>query len=138
MLDFLFETRDPLTGRLALLSGTLLLFSALGVVRKRARAEALLREIAASASIAHITGVVTFVLGGGLLLLHDANTQTPLEAMITLTGLWWMVEGAALLAAPDLLPLRKASTVTQYRLSNFAALGVGLYLLAGGLLSTLA
>ena len=129
----LFDVVDPLTLKLAPLVGCLLVFSALGVVRKQARAEAMLREIKASISIAHTTGVVAFTLGAGIILLHSDITS-PTAILVTLTGIWWAIEGAALMAFTDLLPLKSDHMVRNYRMGQVIALFVGAFLIVAGLL----
>ena len=93
----------------------------------------LLSSIQNSPGILHATAAVTAFAGGGFLVAHfDFSSVT--ASLVTLTAVWWVVEGLGLLAIGHRLKIDSPSSVRTYALSNIVALGVGLFLLLAGLL----
>lgn len=130
MIDLL-AAQNPLTLKLALFVGAFLVAAASALVRPSV-AQALLASIEASPGIMHATSAVTAFAGGGLLVAHFDFTSIT-AALVTLTAIWWAIEGLALLAIGHRLKIDSAANVRLYALSNIPALIVGLYLTIAGL-----
>lgn len=123
---------DPLTLKLALLIGAFLVAASSALVRLSV-AGPLLTSIQTSPGILHATAAVTAFAGGGFLVAHvDFSSLT--ASLVTLTAIWWAIEGLGLLAIGHKLKIDSPSSIRTYALSNIPALLVGLYLLIAGLL----
>jgi hypothetical protein len=124
-------TYDTLSTRLALFIGLFLVAAASALVRPSVAGK-LLASIQASPGIMHATAAVTAFAGGGLLVAHfDFSTLT--STLVTLTALWWALEGLALLAFGHRLKIDSPASVRLYALSNIVALLVGAFLIFAGL-----
>ena len=135
MPDFikdLLAVQNPLSLKLALFVGAFLLAASSALVRQSV-AQPLLSSIQNSPGIMHATAAVTAFAGGGLLVAHtDFSSFT--ASLVTLTAIWWAIEGLGLLAIGHKLKIDSASNVRLYALSNIPALAVGLILVFAGLL----
>ncbi len=127
----LLSVQNPLTLKLALLVGVFLLAAASALARPSVAAS-LLASIQNSPGVMHATGAVTAFAGGGLLIVH-VDFSSPTAALVTLTAIWWAVEGLGLLAVGHLLRIDSAAHVRLYALSNIPALVVGAFLVSSGL-----
>ncbi len=128
----LFAVHDPLTLKLALLIGAFLVAASSALVRPSVAAP-LLTSIQNSPGILHATAAVTAFAGGGFLVAHfDFSSLT--ASLVTLTAIWWAIEGLGLLAIGHKLKIDSPSSIRTYALSNIPALLVGIVLLAAGLL----
>jgi len=119
------------TSELAAVAGSYLLLSAAGLLTP-GRAEAVIDDLKAHPAAAHAVGAVAFLVGAVIIALHP-RFGSAMEALVTLTGAWWALEGAATLAAPTLL-LSRPDAATHLRRMNLLALPVGALLVAGALL----
>jgi hypothetical protein len=128
----LLAVEDPLTLRLALFIGAFLVAASSALVRASV-AQPLLTSIQNSPGIMHATAAVTAFAGGGLLAAHFDFTSLT-ASLVTLTAIWWAIEGLGLLAIGHRLTIDSAASVRLYALSNIPALLVGLILLFAGLL----
>ena len=135
MPDFikdLLAVENPLSLKLALFLGAFLLAASSALIRTSV-AQPLLASIQASPGIMHATAAVTAFAGGGLLVAHfDFTTLT--ASLITLTAIWWAIEGLGLLAIGHKLTIDSPANVRLYALSNIPALIIGVYLTLTGLL----
>lgn len=129
MMDLL-AVHNPLTLKLALFIGLFLVAAASALMRPSV-AGPLLASIQNSPGIMHATGAVTAFAGGGLLIAHvDFSSLT--AALVTLTALWWAIEGLGLLALGHALKIDSPQSVRLYALSNIPALVVGISLVVAG------
>lgn len=128
----LFAVQNPLTLKLALFVGAFLLAAASALVRPSVAAK-LLQSIEASPGIMHATAAVTAFAGGGLLVAHFDFTSIT-AALVTLTAIWWAIEGLGLLALGHTLKIASPQSVRLYALSNIPALLIGLFLIIAGIL----
>jgi len=127
----LLAVQNPLTLKLAIFVGAFLVAAASALVRRSVAAQ-LLASIQASPGIMHATGAVTAFAGGGLLVAHtDFSSLT--AALVTLTAIWWAIEGLGLLAVGHLMRIDSTANVRLYALSNIPALVVGVILLVAGI-----
>lgn len=127
----LLTVQNPLTLKLALFVGAFL-FAASSALVRPSLAASLLKSIQDSPGIIHATGAVTAFAGGGLLVVHtDFSSIT--AALVTLTAIWWTIEGLGMLAIGYLLKIATPSAIRAYALSNIPALLIGLFLLIAGL-----
>lgn len=122
---------DPLTVRLALFIGVFLVAAASALVRPSV-AQQLLTSIQNSPGVMHATGAVTAFAGGGLLVAH-VDFSSLASALVTLTAIWWALEGVVLLAFGHRLTIDSPSNVRLYALSNIVALLVGVFLIVAGI-----
>ena len=130
MMDLL-TVQNPLTLKLAIFVGAFLLAASSALVRPSI-AQLLLSSIQASPGITHATAAVTAFAGGGLLVAHfDFSSIT--AALVTLTAIWWTIEGLGLLALGHRLKIDSPANVRLYALSNIPALLIGVILLASGI-----
>lgn len=130
MLELL-TVQNPLTLKLAVFVGAFLLAASSALVRPSI-AQPLLTSIQNSAGIMHATAAVTAFAGGGLLVAHfDFSSIT--AALVTLTAIWWAIEGLGLLAIGHRLKIDSPANVRLYALSNIVALVVGVVLLIAGI-----
>lgn len=120
------------TPELAAVAGSYLLLSTAGLLMP-GRAEAVIDDLKAHPAAAHALGAVAFLVGAAILAVHP-RFGSPLEALVTLTGIWWTIEGAAMLVAPGLLLSRPDAAVHLHRM-NLLALPVGILLLGGAVLA---
>lgn len=128
----LLAVHEPLTLKLALLIGAFLVAASSALVRPSVAA-LLLTSIQTSPGIMHATAAVTAFAGGGFLVAHfDFSSLT--ASLVTLTAIWWAIEGLGLLAIGHKLKIDSPSSVRTYALSNIPALLVGIILLITGLL----
>ncbi len=130
MMD-LFAVRNPLTLKLAIFVGAFLLAASIALVRPSI-AQPLLTSIQNSPGVMHATAAVTAFAGGGLLVAHfDFSSIT--SAFVTLTAIWWAIEGLGLLAIGHRLKIDSPVNVRLYALSNIPALLIGVVLLIAGI-----
>jgi hypothetical protein len=118
------------TLELAAVAGSYLLLSAVGLLLP-GRAQAVIDDLRAHPAATHALGAVAFFVGAAMIVLHP-RFGSPLEALVTLTGIWWAVEGAATLVAPGRL-LSRPDAAVHLRRMNLLALPVGALLLGGAL-----
>ena len=119
------------TPELAAVAGAYLLLSAAGLLAP-GRAEAVVADLRAHPAAAHVMGAVAFFVGAAVVALNP-RFGSPLEALVTLTGIWWALEGGAMLVAPTRLLSRPGAPIHLRRM-NLLALPVGAVLLGGALL----
>ena len=130
MLELL-TVQNPLTLKLAIFVGAFLLAASSALVRPSI-AQPLLTSIQNSPGVMHATAAVTAFAGGGLLVAHfDFSSIT--AALVTLTAIWWAIEGLGLLAIGHRLKIDSPANVRLYALSNIVALVVGVVLLIAGI-----
>ena len=133
MPDFvqdLLAVQNPLTLKLAIFVGAFLLAASSALVRP-SLAATLLKSIQQSPGVIHATGAVTAFAGGGLLVVHtDFSSIT--AALVTLTAIWWALEGLGMLAIGHLLKIATPSAIRAYALSNIPALIIGAFLIIAG------
>jgi hypothetical protein len=127
----LLAVQNPLTLKLAIFVGAFLVAAASALVRPSIAAK-LLASIEASPGIMHATAAVTAFAGGGLLVAHVDFTSIT-AALVTLTAIWWAIEGLGLLALGHALKIASPQSVRLYALSNIPALLIGLVLIIAGL-----
>lgn len=132
-MSSLFDVTDPLTLKLAPMIGAFMVASAIGFLRKSSRVQSYLRELSASTAISRMVGALA-LFGGGLIVLYHSDFTSPAASVLSGLGIFWTLEGFALLTIPDRLPLRSEGTVNQFRLLQFAGLAMGVFLLVAGLL----
>jgi hypothetical protein len=131
LLTDLFAVQNPLTLKLALFVGAFLAAASSALVRP-SLAASLLSSIQQSPGVIHATGAVTAFAGGGLLVAHtDFSSIT--AALITLTAIWWAIEGLGMLAIGHLLKIATPTAIRAYALSNIPALLIGAFLILAGL-----
>lgn len=129
MID-LFSVHDQLTLKLAIFLGAFLVAASSALVRPSIAAK-LLASIEVSSGIMHATAAVTAFAGGGLLVAHfDFSSVT--AALVTLTAIWWAIEGLGLLAIGHKLKIASAQSVRLYALTNIPALLIGVFLVVAG------
>jgi hypothetical protein len=129
MLELL-AVQNPLTLRLALFVGAFLVAASSALVRP-SLAASLLKSIQGSPGIIHATGAVTAFAGGGLLVVHtDFSSIT--AALVTVTAIWWAIEGIGMLAIGHLLKIATPTAIRAYALSNIPALLIGAFLIIAG------
>jgi hypothetical protein len=129
MIDLL-AVQNPFTHKLALFVGAFLFAASAALVRPSI-VQPLLTSIQNSPGIMHATAAVTAFAGGGLLVAHlDFSSIT--ASLVTLTAIWWAVEGLGLLAIGHRLKIDSPANVRLYALSNIAALMTGVVLLIAG------
>lgn len=129
MIDLL-AVQNPFTLKLALFVGAFL-FAASSALVRPSIVQPLLTSIQNSPGIMHATAAVTAFAGGGLLVAHlDFSSIT--ASLVTLTAIWWAVEGLGLLAIGHRLKIDSPANVRLYALSNIAALMTGVVLLIAG------
>ena len=127
----LLSVQNPLTLKLAIFVGAFLVAAASALVRP-SLAASLLKSIEASPGIIHATGAVTAFAGGGLLVVHTDFTSLT-AALVTLTAIWWAIEGLGMLAIGHLMKIATPGAIRAYALSNIPALLIGLFLLIAGI-----
>jgi hypothetical protein len=132
MIDLL-AVQNPLTLKLALFVGAFL-FAASSALVRPSIVQPLLTSIQNSPGIMHATAAVTAFAGGGLLVAHFDFTSLT-AALVTLTAIWWAIEGLGLLAIGHRLKVDSPANVRLYALSNIAALMIGVVLLIAGVAS---
>jgi hypothetical protein len=127
----LLTVENPLTLKLAIFLGAFLLAASSALVRPPI-AQSLLTSIQNSPGVMHATAAVTAFAGGGLLVAHfDFSSIT--SALVTLTAIWWAIEGLGLLAIGHRLRIDSPANVRLYALSNIVALLIGVVLLIAGI-----
>ena len=130
-MNELLAVQTPLTLKLALFVGAFLVAASSALVRPSIAAK-LLASIEASPGIMHATAAVTAFAGGGLLVAHFDFTSVT-AALVTLTAIWWAIEGLVLLAFGHLLKIATPQSIRLYALSNIPALIIGVFLVIAGL-----
>jgi hypothetical protein len=82
----------------------------------------------------HAVGAIAFFAGAGLLSFHREWSRPP-EIVLNVIALWWVVEGAGMLADPKRLQavFSYSATARQVRLATAGAALPGAYLLLFGL-----
>lgn len=121
---------DAVIPYLAGLVGVYLLLSAAGLLLPATAADEFVSALKANRALAHCVGAVAFFVGGAILLLNHGFGHW-VSVLLSLTALWWVAEGAVMLAAPNLI-VSRAGAARQLRHMNFVALPLGLALLFGG------
>lgn len=122
---------ETLTPWLAGGVGCYLLLSATGVLAQSKGAEEFVQGHRTNRVIAHLTGAVAFFVGGMILLL-DPGFGDWIAVLLSLTALWWMAEGALMLAAPN-IAVSRSDAGRHFRHMNMMALPVGLALTVGAI-----
>lgn len=130
MIDLL-AVQNPLTLKLALFVGAFLVAAASALIRPSV-ALPLLTSIQNSPGIMHATSAVTAFAGGALLVAHFDFTSIT-AALVTLTAIWWAIEGLGLLAIGHRLKIDSAANVRLYARSNIPALLAGIFLVIAGI-----
>lgn len=128
----IFAVQNPLTLKLALFVGAFLVAAASALMRPSIAAK-LLQSIEASPGVMHATAAVTAFAGGGLLVAHPDFTSIT-ASLVTLTAIWWTIEGLGLLALGHALKIASPQSVRLYALSNIPACLIGVFLIIAGLL----
>jgi hypothetical protein len=123
---------ETLTLLLAVGAGCYLLLSAVGVLTQSRAAEEFVHGLRTNRVLAHLTGAVAFFVGG-LILLTNPGFGDWIPGLLSLTALWWMVEGALMLAAPG-IAVGRSDAGRHFRRMNMLALPVGMALAIGALL----
>lgn len=123
---------DTLMPFLAAGVGCYLLLSATGVLAQSGAAEEFVQGLRDNRVMAHLTGAVAFFIGG-MILLTNPGFGDWIAVLLSLTALWWMAEGALLLAAPN-IAVGRSDAGRHFRQMNMLALPVGLVLTAGAIL----
>lgn len=123
---------DALTPWLAGGMGCYLLLSAIGVLAQLNAAEEFVQGLRTNRVMAHLTGAVAFFVGGLILLLNPGFGDW-IAVLLWLTALWWMAEGALMLAAPNIV-VGRSDAGRHFRHMNMTALPVGLALIVGAIL----
>ena len=118
---------------LALGLGGYLLFSAAGVLVPKTAVRDRVEALRTSKGLAHLTGAVAFFVGGGLLAVVRPGFSSWEDVLISLTAIWWLVEGAAALSASQFILARRDAPRHFYRM-NLVALPVGAALLVAGVI----
>lgn len=131
LIKDLLAVQTPLTLKLALFVGAFLVAASSALVRQSV-AQPLLTSIQNSPGIMHATAAVTAFAGGGLLVAHTDFTSLT-ASLVTLTAIWWAIEGLGLLAIGHKLKIDSTSSVRTYALTNIPALIIGVILLIAGL-----
>jgi len=131
----LLAVQNPLTIKLAIFVGAFLVAAASALVRPSIAGK-LLSSIEASPGIMHATAAVTAFAGGGLLVAHFDFTSLT-AALITLTAIWWAIEGLGLLALGHALKIASPQSVRLYALTNIPAGLIGVFLIIAGLFGQL-
>ncbi len=131
----LFSAQNPLTLKLALFVGVYLVAAASALVRPSLSA-ALLKSIKASPGVMHATGALAAFVGMGVLVAHVDFTSIT-AGLVTLTAIWWAVEGLALLALGHVLPIDSPAAIANYARSNIPAFAIGVFLIIAGLVGQL-
>jgi len=126
MVAALFVVHAETTLLLAPVVGAYLILSALGVLLGRAGFVDDLRDHPA---VLHAVGALAFLVGAGIVSFHR-DWSSPADATVSLTGCWWALEGAGLLAAPNAFKhaLGHPRYEPTFRVMNIAGLAVGGYL----------
>ena len=127
----LLTVQSPLTLKLALFVGAFLVAASSALVRPSVAAK-LLASIEASPGVMHATAAITAFAGGGLLVAHFDFTSIT-AALVTLTAIWWAIEGLGLLAIGHALKIASPQSIRLYALTNIPALLVGVFLIIAGL-----
>lgn len=128
----IFDVFNPLTLKLAPMIGAFMVASAIGFLRDGNRAKTYLRELSASVGISRLTGAIA-LFGGGLIVLYHNDFSSAAASILSGLGIFWTLEGFALLLMADKLPLRSDGTVTQFRLFQWVGLALGVFLLIAGM-----
>jgi hypothetical protein len=123
---------DTLTPFLAGGVGCYLLLSATGVLAQPTAAEEFVEGLRTNRVMAHLTGAVAFFVGG-MILLIDPGFGDWIAVLLSLTALWWMAEGALMLAAPS-TAVSRSGAGRHFRHMNMMALPIGLALTLGAIL----
>lgn len=130
-MNELLAVQNLLTLKLALFVGAFLVAASSALIRPSIAGK-LLASIEASPGIMHATAAVTAFAGGGLLAAHFDFTSIT-AALVTLTAIWWAIEGLGLLAIGHMLKIATPQSIRLYALSNIPALLVGLFLIIASL-----
>ena len=123
---------DALTPFLAGGVGCYLLLSATGILAQSRAVEEFVQELRTNRVMAHLTGAVAFFVGGTILLINPGFGDW-IAVLLSLTALWWVVEGALMLAAPR-IAVSRSDAGRHFRHMNMLALPVGLALIVGAIL----
>jgi hypothetical protein len=123
---------DTLTPFLAGGVGCYLLLSATGALAQSGAVEEFVQGLRVNRVMAHLTGAVAFFIGG-LILLTNPGFSDWIAALLSLTALWWMVEGALMLAIPS-VALSRSDAGRHFRRMNMLAVPVGFALTVGAIL----
>jgi hypothetical protein len=109
--------------------GGYLCLSAAGLLRRGA-AEAFLENLRDNPAIMHAVGAIAMFVGAGILAFHQ-HWSTPAEIVLNLICVWWVIEGAGMLADSGRLARLFANPRASgwLRATHWLMLAVGLYLL---------
>lgn len=133
----LLTSGSETTLRLSLVVGSYLCASSLGLSRLQ-NVRAFLADLVSHAGILHAVGAVAFFVGAGILSFHRHWTTLP-EIVLNLVALWWVLEGAGLLADPKRLgaAMGHPAAAGWMRRSQACAMAFGVYLLLVGVSGSL-
>lgn len=112
--------------------GVYLLLSAVGVLSTKEASEEIIGALRGNRALAHVTGAVAFFIGGMILLMRPGFGNW-LTAMLSATAIWWMVEGALMLASSKLV-FSRSDASGHFRRMNMLAIPLGFALIAGAAL----
>lgn len=93
------STLAVLTLHLALLLGLYMVAAGILMLRRPGTVARMLDELEASAMLAFLAGLLGWTIGAAILLVHHHLTD-PLAAIVTLIGLFSLIEGLAVIAVP--------------------------------------
>ncbi len=123
------------TLHLAVLTGAYMLAAGLGGFAKPKLWLDMLENFRANPGLTYLAGVVTFVIGAVMTVLHH-HWSDPVAFLVSLFGFAALVEGMIALAFPQFL-LRIAEGMLQFvRPFAIATMAVGAFLLIAGLAGT--
>ncbi|WOE74892.1 hypothetical protein [Alterisphingorhabdus coralli] len=116
-----------LTALLALAFGAYALAAGFGMLRHPRWGMGMIDECERSAALRFLVGIVVFVLGTTLVLVHPMGDHW-LSILITVLGWIILVEGLVLLAFPGLIwPIAKAMLASSNTIYALAAMAIGIF-----------
>jgi len=109
--------------------GGYLCLSAFGLLR-RGTAEAFLENLRNNPATMHAVGAIALLVGAGILAFHR-HWSSPAEIVLNLVCVWWVIEGAGMLADSGRIARLFANPKAPgwLRAAHWLMLAVGLYLL---------
>ncbi|HBS36124.1 MAG TPA: hypothetical protein DEA50_13780 [Parvularcula sp.] len=112
--------------------GGYLVFSSIGFLQRKnsVRMIGALRE---TTWVAHTLGAIAFFAGGFVFWVCSRPWSGVPEAILSLVGAWWMLEGAILLAFPQIGAALPANADRHLQRMNAPSLLIGAYLLGVGI-----
>lgn len=130
----MITTDEPLTLYLTVAIGAYAMAGATCGFLSPHRWREILGELRKSAALTFVTGIVAFVIGVAIVMVHNLWGD-PLAAIVSLIGWLTALEGLILIAYPrPLLDLaERVISPGNQRIAEVAALAIGLFMLAMGL-----